>query len=193
MNKDQELKELERALNNLKITDSVEEAEKKLAKHIGFGEEKEIFLNHIKVYKMTVICYYSAPGMGKTTFVTTLAEAMGRSYETISLAGFQETSEYSILGDQNKPNQKIKEEIEVNELTDFTRDEKKRILRMKANDIQEKCQGLTISDQTIEKILDQLQEVGVRQAERVLYKIEKGYIYSKNKGEKFDFTENPSA
>ncbi|CAG8697109.1 1662_t:CDS:2, partial [Ambispora leptoticha] len=90
----------------------VEEAEKKLDEHIGFAEEKETFLNHIKVYKMTngsfwpakeVICYFSAPGMGKTTFVKTLAKAMGRECETISLSGFQETSEYSILGDENKP------------------------------------------------------------------------------------------
>jgi ATP-dependent Lon protease len=96
----------------LKITDSVEKAEEKLNGHIGFGEEKKKFLNHIKLYKITsgnflpkkeVICYFSAPGMGKTTFVKALADAMGRGCETVPLSGFQETSEYSILGDENKP------------------------------------------------------------------------------------------
>ena len=41
--------------------------------------------------------------MGKTTFVKNLANAMGRDCETISLAGFKESGEYSILGDEKKP------------------------------------------------------------------------------------------
>jgi hypothetical protein len=62
---------------------------------------------------------------------------------------------------------------------------------MKAKTIQERCPGLVISDEVLEEILNRIQEVGVRQAERALYKIETEYIYSKNKGEKFEFTENP--
>jgi hypothetical protein len=64
---------------------------------------------------------------------------------------------------------------------------------MKTVTIQERCPGLTISDQTIKEILNRIQEVGVRQAERALYKIETEYIYSKNKGEKFEFTKNPQS
>ncbi|RHZ35570.1 AAA family ATPase [endosymbiont GvMRE of Glomus versiforme] len=271
-NKDQEKKELETALNNLKIIDSVKKAENRLNEHIGFEQEKETFLDHIRVYKMTngnfwpvekVICYFSAPGMGKTTFVHALAEAMGRKYETISLSGFQETDEYSILGDESKPslvawaikkngcknpvilldelekaedpkvqqellelfkkyqskekftdkyfqkeielkhitffatinwiddlNRELKEEIEVTELVDFTRDEKKAILRLKADGVQKSYQELIISDQNIEEILNYVKEIGIRQSERVLYKIEEEYIYYKNKNKKPDFMKN---
>ena len=100
------------ALNNLKVSNNIEKAESDLEKHIGFDKEKKTFLGHFKVYAMTqgrfwperkVICYSSAPGMGKTTFVKNLANAMGRDRETISLAGFKESGEYSILGDEKKP------------------------------------------------------------------------------------------
>jgi ATP-dependent Lon protease len=87
-NFEQEKKELTDALSQpVKISSDIEKANEELKKHIGFEKEKKTFLNHIKVYAMTqgqfwpvkkVICYSSAPGMGKTTFVQNLAEAMGR-------------------------------------------------------------------------------------------------------------------
>ena len=108
----QEKEKLITALNNLKVSNDIEKADAELKRHIGFEEEKKTFLGHFKVYAMTqgrfwperkVICYSSAPGMGKTTFVQNLASAMGRDCEPISLAGFKESKEYSILGDEKKP------------------------------------------------------------------------------------------
>ncbi|CAJ0748951.1 16724_t:CDS:2 [Entrophospora sp. SA101] len=168
------------------MADGISEAEEKLKGHIGFEKEKKTFLNHIQV-----ICYVGAPGMGKTTFVQTLAGAMKRPCAVVSLSGFQESAEYSILGEEDKPKLTVKDKINVNELPDFTREEKKKILRAKANDIQEKHQELVIPDQIIEAILNHIREVGVRQAERALYKLEEEYIYTKNKGEKFTTMENP--
>ncbi|CAI2183517.1 8604_t:CDS:2 [Funneliformis geosporum] len=188
-----------------------------------------------------------APGMGKTTFVNNLANAMGRDFEPISLAGFKESKEYSILGDDKKPSLKaedkqiqqhliqlfkdyqkgkkftdkyyqteidlshvtffatinyiddldinLKNSIEITELKDFTAKEKKAILKMKAGTINEKYpekKGGIITEAIITEILQRIKEVGIRQAERVLYKIEQEYIYTKNKGEKFTVMENPS-
>src|SRR5436305_15099005 len=106
-------KKLTEALNKpVKKTNDIEETEKKLGEHIGFEEQKDDFSNNVKVYMMTqgnfypkreVICYSSAPGMGKTTFVKNLAKAMGRDCQTIPLAGFTESKEYSILGDEKRP------------------------------------------------------------------------------------------
>jgi len=110
---EQEKKELTDALSKpVKISNDIEKVKKELNKHIGFEEEKKTFLGQVKVYNLTqgrfwpnrqVICYSSAPGMGKTTFVKNLANAMGRDRETVSLAGFKESGEFSILGDEKKP------------------------------------------------------------------------------------------
>src|SRR6185312_10755957 len=273
----QEKEKLITALNNLKVSNDIEKADANLKKHIGFDKEKKTFLGHFKVYAMTqgrfwpereVVCYSSAPGMGKTTFVQNLANAMGRDCEPISLAGFKESGEYSILGDEKKPSlvawaikkrgsknpvilldelekvedkeiQKhliqlfkdykegkkftdkyfqteidlshitffatvnyiddldleLKKEIDITELLDFTDEEKEKILKMKAEDINEKYpekKGGIITKEVIKEILKQIKEVGVRQAERALRKIEEEYIYTKSNNEKFTVTENPS-
>ncbi|CAG8476915.1 877_t:CDS:2, partial [Racocetra fulgida] len=58
-----------------------------------YKSEKEIF------------CYDGKPGIGKTTFIKTLNRAMGRGeLQIISCAGLKEFKDYSILGDENKPN-----------------------------------------------------------------------------------------
>ena len=65
---------------------------------------------------------------------------------------------------------------------------------MKAKEINEKYsekKGGIITEKVIKEILKQIKEVGVRQAERALRKIEEEYIYTKNKNEKFTVTENP--
>lgn len=93
------------------VATNFEESEKKLKKHIGFKQAKSTFLNHIALYLATkgsfwplreIICYASAPGMGKTTFIQNLADAMERPLILVSLAGFKESSEYSISGDKDK-------------------------------------------------------------------------------------------
>jgi len=82
----------------------------------------------------------------------------------------------------------------VNELSDFTEEEKKDILKMKAEEINKKHpekKGGIITEELIKEILGQIKEVGIRQAERSLYKVEQEYIYTKNEREKFTATENP--
>jgi ATP-dependent Lon protease len=276
-NFEQEKKKLTDALSKpVKISSNIEEAEKKLKEHIGFKKQKETFVSHIKIYTMTqgrfwpvrkVISYSSAPGMGKTTFVQNLASAMGRDCEPISLAGFKESKEYSILGDEKKPslvawaikkwgsknpvilldelekvedkevqehliqlfqdykkgkkfydkyfqieidlshitffatvnyiddlNLDLKNEVDITELPDFTNKEKEDILKMKAKEINEKYsekKGGIITEKVIKEILKQIKEVGVRQAERALRKIEEEYIYTKNKNKQFTVLENP--
>ncbi|CAH1756422.1 12381_t:CDS:2 [Entrophospora sp. SA101] len=179
------------------MADGISEAEEKLKGHIGFEKEKKTFLNHIQV-----ICYVGAPGMGKTTFVQTLAGAMKRPCAVVSLSGFQESAEYSILGEEDKPIilldelekaedpkiqkellelfQKYKkgekftdkyfdQEIELEHITFFAT-EKKKILRAKANDIQEKHQELVIPDQIIEAILNHIREPEYLQNYRIIAK-----------------------
>ncbi|CAG8586458.1 8223_t:CDS:2 [Ambispora gerdemannii] len=239
----QEKEKLTAALSNLKVSNDIEKANADLKKHIG------------------------APGMGKTTFVQNLANAMGRDCQSIPLAGFKESGEYSILGDEKKPSlvawaikkqssknpvilldelekvedkeiqkhliqlfkdykkgekftdkyyqteidlshitffatvnyiddldMELKKEIDITELPDFTSEEKEKILKMKAKEINDKYSGKKggiISEEVIKKILQRIKEVGIRQAERALYKVEQEYIYTKNKGEKFTATENP--
>jgi len=88
----------------------------------------------------------------------------------------------------------LKNEIDITELSDFTYKEKKKILKMKAEEINKKYsekKGGIINKKIIKEILKQIREVGVRQAERALRKIEEEYIYTKNNNEKFTVTENP--
>jgi len=88
----------------------------------------------------------------------------------------------------------LKNEVDITELPDFTDEEKEDILKMKAEEINEKYpekKGGIITKEVIKEILKQIKEVGVRQAERALRKIEEEYIYTKNKNEKFTVTENP--
>jgi len=108
----EEKSKLKDALNNLKITKSQKLAEGILAKHIGFEKEKEKFQQEIRFYIMfrgnfqplsKVVCYAGPPGIGKTTFVQTLKEAMGRELKLIPCAGLESSPEFSILGNQDKP------------------------------------------------------------------------------------------
>jgi len=88
----------------------------------------------------------------------------------------------------------LKKKIDITELADFTDEEKKKILKMKAKIISEKHsekKGGIITEKLIEEILEQIKEVGIRQAERALLKVEENYIYTKNNNEKFTATENP--
>ena len=117
----EEKKNLQKALKNLIIDGakhedkegaSIEDIKKKFERHIGFKKEKEKFTNYVYAYSKTqgefypereIICYAGAPGTGKTSFITTLKDAMGRKSKTVHCAGLKEFKEYSILGDENKP------------------------------------------------------------------------------------------
>ena len=103
---------LKNALNNLKVTKSQKLAEKILAEHIGFEKEKKKFQQEIRFYIMCrgnfrplskIVCYAGPPGTGKTTFVQSLKEAMGRELKLVSCAGLESSPKFSILGSQDKP------------------------------------------------------------------------------------------
>jgi ATP-dependent Lon protease len=108
----EEKEKLKNALDNLKITKSQKSAGKILADHIGFEKEKERFQREIRFYIIfrgnfrplsKVVCYAGPPGIGKTTFVQTLSEAMGRDLKLIACAGLESSPDFSILGSSNKP------------------------------------------------------------------------------------------
>nr|CAG8459906.1 1255_t:CDS:10 [Entrophospora candida] len=112
--KEQEKKTIEKALAGpLVKNNSGENAKQILEKYIGFQREKDKFENYVYLYaavkddkfhpKKEIICYSGAPGTGKTTFVKTLKDAMGVEIELISCTGLKDSSEFSILGDENKP------------------------------------------------------------------------------------------
>ncbi|CAI2201639.1 1556_t:CDS:1, partial [Funneliformis geosporum] len=91
---------------------SLKEIKEKFEPHIGFEKEKSKFTDYIYAYSKThgefypqreIICYAGAPGTGKTSFIGTLKDAMGRKAATVSCAGLKEFTNYSILGDKNKP------------------------------------------------------------------------------------------
>jgi len=83
---------------------------------------------------------------------------------------------------------KKQEAVNVIELPDFTDKEKEKILKKKAEEINEKYpekkDGI-ITEKVIKEILSRIKEVGIRQAERALRGIEQYYNYAKSKGENF--------
>ncbi|WNE41228.1 MAG: Lon protease [Mycoplasmataceae bacterium] len=292
MNK--ETKSLKEALKNLIINNknysveekfSVDDIKKIFSRHIGFEKEKDKFSNYVFFYSQTngnfypkreIICYSGAPGTGKTSFVNTLAEALGRKLEIISFSGLKEFAEKSILGDEKKPSlaawamektgcknpiilldelEKVeegseiqkdlikffniykneekdesgkffdkfhKEELDLNHVTffatvnypeklspllkskinmrileDYNDEDKKSILRLKKKEIEEDLKkiygneiGEVIPEGIIEELPNYINESGVRQTERVLYKIKEKYIFEREKGRKFSL-ENP--
>ena len=112
MDYSEEKSKLKHALDNLKITKSQKLAEEILTNHVGFEKEKKKFQREIRFYIIfrggfrplsKVVCYAGPPGVGKTTFVQTLSEAMGRDLKLIPCAGLESSPDFSILGSQNKP------------------------------------------------------------------------------------------
>ena len=110
----QEKQKLTEALEKIQISQNTEgEAEKILAKQIGFAKEKKELLKHLKFYQLfagnfrspgKVICYSGAPGTGKTTFIQIWAEAMGRPLHLIPCSILaSEAVNFSITGQSNKP------------------------------------------------------------------------------------------
>src|SRR5439155_19187453 len=96
--------------------------------------------------------------------------------------------------DNLDPELKKEEAVNIIELPDFTEEEKHDILKMKAKEINQNYpekKGGIITEKAIKEILGRIREVGIRQAERALRKIEQEYI-AKNKGEGFTAAENPS-
>ena len=67
-------------------------------KHYGMQEVKDFIYEFIAVgqlkgtQKGKVLCFIGPPGVGKTTFASSVAEALGRKFESISLGGVIDSS-----------------------------------------------------------------------------------------------------
>lgn len=67
--------------------------------HYGLNEVKESILEYLAVQinksnaHSPILCLYGPPGVGKTTLVRTIAQAMGRKYTKISLGGMRDEAE----------------------------------------------------------------------------------------------------
>lgn len=67
--------------------------------HYGLEKIKERIIEYIAVYsrlekpKGQILCLYGPPGVGKTSIVSSIAEAMGKNYARISLGGMRDEAE----------------------------------------------------------------------------------------------------
>lgn len=68
--------------------------------HSGMDVIKERILEHIAVMKKTgsnrgsILCFVGAPGVGKTSLCRSIADALGRKYQRISLGGISDESHF---------------------------------------------------------------------------------------------------
>ena len=67
--------------------------------HYGLDKIKERIFEYIAVYsriekpKGQILCLYGPPGVGKTSIVASIAEAMGKKYAKVSLGGMRDEAE----------------------------------------------------------------------------------------------------